>query len=324
MKERSQGVERVRRGFTLIELLVVVAIIALLISILLPSLARARAQARTTLCGSRISQVAKAFLIYADDFGEAPPFVCYGRGKGIYYGPDPNENWLVSGLSGTTPIASILWNQEESLWPSNWAQTGMLFSYTRFEALYRCPEFERMTDPRNNQRKFNFSRCSLGRKARFDADHLGDTSDPLIPYGFAYDGPIMKPSMVFSTSRLPMVVDEAWDGYIGEYGTNDYTWDHCDPIMDIVDSFVGEYHSPAMPGVANVNDQWQLQYQRKRGSLAMYDGHVEFQRDWLPRVGGDNKGGGRPLIVPITEVVNAMKEMLGVVFHAQRGDPSPL
>ena len=52
-----------RRGFTLIELLVVVAIIALLISILLPSLSKARAQSRTTLCASRIGQLGKADLV---------------------------------------------------------------------------------------------------------------------------------------------------------------------------------------------------------------------------------------------------------------------
>ncbi len=67
-----------RVGFTLIELLVVVAIIALLISILLPSLSKARAQARTAVCASRISQLAKAMLIYSEDLVEGPPFMGVG------------------------------------------------------------------------------------------------------------------------------------------------------------------------------------------------------------------------------------------------------
>jgi prepilin-type N-terminal cleavage/methylation domain-containing protein len=56
-----------RRGFTLIELLVVVAIIAVLIAILLPSLGRARDQSKTVRCASNMRNVYQASTIYATE-----------------------------------------------------------------------------------------------------------------------------------------------------------------------------------------------------------------------------------------------------------------
>lgn len=60
------------RAFTLIELLVVVAIIALLVAILLPSLSRAREQTRRTVCASNVKQQALAFHMYQNDFTYLP------------------------------------------------------------------------------------------------------------------------------------------------------------------------------------------------------------------------------------------------------------
>ncbi len=64
-------------GFTLIELLVVVAIIALLLAILLPSLAKAREQARRAVCLSNLHQFGSAFSLYSADHKQLLPMVGY-------------------------------------------------------------------------------------------------------------------------------------------------------------------------------------------------------------------------------------------------------
>ncbi len=75
-----------KNGFTLIELLVVVAIIAVLVSILLPALGRARESARTIQCLSNMRQWGMALLQYANDYNGQFPRACAGSAGDQYDG----------------------------------------------------------------------------------------------------------------------------------------------------------------------------------------------------------------------------------------------
>lgn len=95
-----------RRGFTLIELLVVVAVIALLVSILLPSLSKARELARQSVCLSHMRGAGEALHMYAtEQDGWMPGPNTSGLHLTVDYGSySPNDS-----TSPSEPVQNMDW-----------------------------------------------------------------------------------------------------------------------------------------------------------------------------------------------------------------------
>lgn len=133
-------------AFTLIELLVVVAIIALLISILLPSLGQARAQARSAVCKSGMRQMGMASLTYVSEYGVYPPSISnFAHSKK----PDVaalrwqhGRDWLgVGDQAGVFNLGDP--NDPNSSNPKGIAKAptwGRLFPLINQEKAYLCPD----------------------------------------------------------------------------------------------------------------------------------------------------------------------------------------
>lgn len=184
-------------AFTLIELLIVISIIAVLMGILIPSLSRARKQARRLVCSSNMRQIGiatQAFLIDSDY--SLPPSSCHIT--------NPDDYWL-----------------------------NILSEYTQEQLLFHCPseksknfvDWNKPLDQQTNRRYSSFAVNALLDPICWR--YGGDTN----PYNRIHR--IVKPQSCIWISEAPdtenfeladHIHPESWDGSL-EYAKSFIAWD---------------------------------------------------------------------------------------------------
>jgi len=150
-----------RRAFTLIELLVVIAIVALLMSILVPTLSRARQEARATQCLGQLHVLGQGLVIYVDENRDAMPPSRLPKLSGkpcepyaLIYGRPKYRPTFVASMStavGVPPFDDPKACKDEI---DIHGEKGDRQNYSY--PLYVCPSVSDWTDERNGAYGYNY------------------------------------------------------------------------------------------------------------------------------------------------------------------------
>jgi len=203
--------KRKRGAFSLIELLVVMVIIAILIGLLMPALARAKEEARKTQCRSNLRQIGMAVMLYAgDNGGWSPEFGGVFAGNDLdmeAYLPQTRKGREAFGLMASfePPCESSVTMGQPQHWacsparPSRPVGLGLLFAggyvTDKGATILYCPSNQSGLAAKENRkdkmRQFDPDEpfwSSKGQIVRGDADAHGDWEVPVVWPSVCWDG----------------------------------------------------------------------------------------------------------------------------------------
>ena len=178
------------RGFPLIELLVVIAIIAILAGMLLPALGKAKQKADGAKCLSNMRQFQLMWQFYAEDHDNRLV---------------PVRTWVRTGSPNSASIT-----------------TGLLWPYTKTEALYKCPG-----DKSQNARSVSMN------------NYMGGVQGDYIPAGFA---PFRRREDIMQPHQFYVTLDERAQTINDGFFRTDCTLDYASVF--VID-FPAVYHNRA-------------------------------------------------------------------------------
>jgi prepilin-type N-terminal cleavage/methylation domain-containing protein len=268
-----------RKGFTLVELLVVIAIIALLMGILMPALARVRQIAYRMVCGTNLSGIGKAMLIYSNDNDESYPIAGLRNDRWIKTGKifDFERQYRDDAFKGRAGTATI---------------SSSLYLLVRFADVqpkqFNCKgdigaKIFKVSDEATNAtleptEVWDFGSASKGARSSYPSEYCSYSYH--LPYEFTdptgtLDVPISRP--VTAVSRPGNAVCADRSPYFDKNATNYVDGDMGDedpPIYKEPDDIAGEpekYIDLDKTGNA-------FPHQREGQNVLFADMHVDFER----------------------------------------------
>lgn len=242
-----------RGGFTLIELLVVIAIIAILASLLLPGLAKAKAKAHGIVCLSNNKQLVLGWQLYSGDYNDrvANNFTVPGTQEAITSGAF--NNWVNNIMTWTAgrDISSI------SVTNHLWVKNGVLGKYTAGAVgIYQCPA-DNFLHPAQKQKGWTRRMRSMSMNALFGRTSNSPDDPTKRGVSWAFNGryrQFMKLTDIADASMTWLTLDE-----------------HPDSINDAF--FVTDHNA----------NSWQdrpASYHNGACGFSFADGHAEIKK-WL-------------------------------------------
>jgi prepilin-type processing-associated H-X9-DG protein/prepilin-type N-terminal cleavage/methylation domain-containing protein len=259
---------RAREGFTLVELLVVIGIVALLISILLPALNKAREAANRITCASNMRQIGIFMFMYHDEFKSLPAAAFTEPGNRTISWDDQMNRYL--GINN----------------PHDWRDYGRNYTSALDHGEYRVLVCPNDTLPRISA--YTSNTAELARRSYsmiFGSDYAGNAVAPGTGHQVFNVGSNRTPVWF----KLAQVRAAAETFLLAEYVTNNNV--RGSNVAAAVLNPSAQRSPPSWEAAIGIT--YDLHKGQGRTNYLFADGHVEFLH-YLDRIGSGtvNKPGG--------------------------------